>query len=194
MEEYYILGLDISTKTIGVSLFNNRGELLKLTHISPKVKPLPINKTEELIKKADIVSYFLSDYVSLNIKHILIEEPLLRSNNVNTVATLLRFNGMVTKICYDKMGVTPEYISTYQARKNAFPELYAPNESGKLVLFGGFPKDTDKKKVIWEKVSEREPQIEWIYDKRGELRKENFDMSDSYVVALSFMKMNGIGQ
>lgn len=186
--DFFILGLDVSTKTIGVSLFNNAGELLELTHISPVAKPTPSSKTEELIKKADLFSDFILKYSKMNIKHIVIEEPLLRSNNVNTVGTLLRFNGMVTKICYDVLGVTPVYISTYEARKNAFPELMQPGSTNKIVLFGAYPKDIDKKRVIWEKVSEREPQIKWLLDKKGKLKKENFDMSDSYTVGLSFMR------
>jgi hypothetical protein len=191
-EDYYLLGLDVSTKTIGISLFNQKGELLELTHISPMVKPTPSSKTEELIKKADLFSDFILKYSKMNIKHVLIEEPLLRSNNVNTVGTLLRFNGMVTKICYDKLGVTPEYISTYEARKNAFPELMQPGASKKIVLFGAYPKDTDKKRVIWELVSKREPKIAWLLGKNGELKKENFDMSDAYTVCLSYARMQNI--
>ena len=191
-EEYYLLGLDVSTKTIGVSLFNNKGELLELTHISPKAKPEPKTKTEELIKKADLFYNFIVKYKKLNIKHIAIEEPLLRSNNVNTVGTLLRFNGMVTKMCYDVLGVVPEYVSTYDARKDAFPELMQPNNLGKLVLFGGMPKDVDKKKVVWDKVNARQPEINWILDKKGALKKENFDMSDAYTVALAFAHLKQI--
>lgn len=146
-----ILGLDVSTKTIGISLFTVDGELLELTHISPKTKPLPASKTEELMKKADIFGEFIKKYEGMNVKYVVIEEPLLRSNNVNTVGTLLRFNGMVTKICYDKLNVVPEYVSTYEARKNAFPELMQPNDKGKKVLFGGYAKDVDKKEVIWKR-------------------------------------------
>lgn len=186
-----VLGLDVSTKTIGISLFEIDGVLLELTHISPKVKPLPTTKTEELMKKADIFSVFIDKYVGMNIKHIVIEEPLLRSNNVNTVGTLLRFNGMVTKICYDKLGVVPEYVSTYEARKNAFPELMQLNAKGtNTVLFGGFDKDIDKKQVIWDKVNGRESNITWLKDKNGELKKENYDMSDSYCCALAYLRMN----
>jgi hypothetical protein len=99
---------------------------------------------------------------------------------------------MVTKMCYDVLGVVPEYISTYDARKYAFPSLMQPNTTGKHVLFGGMPKDVDKKKVIWEKVNERQPEINWILDKKGQLKKENFDMSDAYTVALAFAHLNEI--
>jgi len=46
-----ILGLDVSTKTIGLSLFEGDGKLLEMTHITPKVKPQPKTKMEELFKK-----------------------------------------------------------------------------------------------------------------------------------------------
>jgi hypothetical protein len=50
-----ILRLDISTKTIGFALFDMTGsKLLELTHFSPKIKPQPEDKIEELIKKADV--------------------------------------------------------------------------------------------------------------------------------------------
>jgi len=193
-EEFYLLGLDVSTKTIGISLFNNKGELLELTHISPKAKPEPKTKTEELVKKADLFFDFIQKYKNLGIKYVVIEEPLLRSNNVNTVGTLLRFNGMVTKICYDVLGVVPEYVSTYEARKNAFPSLMQANSSGKLVLFGGLPKDVDKKKIVWDLVSKREPEINWLLDKKGQLKKENFDMSDAYTVMLAIAHQKEIFQ
>jgi RNase H-fold protein (predicted Holliday junction resolvase) len=190
--DFLILGLDVSTKCIGVCLMDNLGQLLELTHISPKAKPIPDSKTEELIKKADLYSEFIKKYTNMNIKHVVIEEPLLRSNNVNTVGTLLRFNGMVTKITYDVIGVVPEYVSTYDARKNAFPELVQPGSTKKPVLFGAYPKETDKKMVIWEKVSKLEPNINWLLDTKGVLKKENFDMSDSYTVARAFMRMNDL--
>ena len=101
---------------------------------------------------------------------------------------------MVTKICYDVLGVVPEYVSTYEARKNAFPGLMQPNSSGKLVLFGGLPKDVDKKKIVWDLVSKREPEINWLLDKKGQLKKENFDMSDAYTVMLAFAHQKEIFQ
>ena len=45
-----VLGLDISTKTIGWALFDIQSkELLELTHFSPKVKPKPENKLVEMM-------------------------------------------------------------------------------------------------------------------------------------------------
>lgn len=187
MKEKFILGLDVSTKCCGIALFNENGDLLELSHISPKVKPQPINKTEELIKKAELFKDYIKKYEKLELKHIIIEEPLLRSNNVNTVGVLLRFNGMITKICYDMFGVTPEYINTYEARKNAFPILMQPGSRKTPVLFGAYPNDVNKKHVIWELVSKREPQIKWLINKKGNLQTENFDMADAYVTILGYL-------
>jgi hypothetical protein len=183
-----ILGLDVSTKTIGWALFDLQSkELLELTHISPQPKPKSEDKIEELLKKSDLFKIKLDQYKNLGIVKVVIEEPLLNSNNVYTIGTLLRYNTLITKQVYDVFGIVPEYISTYNSRKNAFPELVKENDKGKFVLFGGYPKDIDKKQVIWELVAKREPQITWLYTRNNTLKKENFDMTDAYAVVLSYL-------
>ena len=188
-----VLGLDVSTKTIGIALFNLEGKLLELTHITPRPKPKPETKVGELIKKANIFSEFIEKYKKLKINTIIIEEPLLRSNNVHTVGTLLRYNGIISKICYDQLGVLPEYISTYNSRKFAFPELMKSRKEGlKPVLFGGYDTKIDKKMVVWEKVANLEPQIVWLYTRNQTLKKESFDMTDAYACVLGHMREKGI--
>jgi hypothetical protein len=185
-----VLGLDVSTKTIGWSLFDIQSrELLELTHISPVPKPKVEDKIEELILKSNIFRQKLENYEGMGIKYVVIEEPLLNSNNVYTVGTLMRFNTLVCKEVYDVLGVVPVFISTYNSRKFAFPELVQENDKGKFVLFGGLPKTIDKKNVIWDLVAKREPQITWMYTKNNTLKKENFDMTDAYSCALGYMKM-----
>ena len=104
----------------------------------------------------------------------------------------MRFNTLICKEVYDVLGVVPEFISTYNSRKFAFPELVKQNDKGKFVLFGGLPKDTDKKVVIWDLVAKIESQITWQYTKNNTLKKENYDMTDAYTCALGLMKMKGI--
>jgi len=185
-----ILGLDVSTKTIGVALFDlSSRDLLELTHISPRPKPTSDNKMEELINKSTLFRKKLEEYKGIGVIRVVIEEPLLNSNNVYTIATLLRYNTLISKEVYDVLGVVPEYVSTYNSRKLAFPELVQKNEKGKHVLFGGYPKDVDKKMIIWELVSKREPQIQWLYTRNNTLKKENFDMTDAYTVVLSYLNL-----
>ena len=188
-----ILGLDISTKTIGWALFDiGSSKLLELTHFSPKIKPQPEDTIEELLLKADAFKKQLENYRDVGITKVVIEEPLLQSNNIYTVGTLLRYNTLILKSCYDVLGVLPTFISTYNARKFAFPDLVSMNDKGRKVLFGGLPKDIDKKELIWKRVSDKEAQITWHYTKNNTLKKECFDMADSYTCVLGYMKQEKI--
>jgi hypothetical protein len=188
-----VLGLDISTKTIGWSLFDiQTEELLELTHISPRPKLKTEDKLLELILKSEIFGEKIRQYTNLGIAKVIIEEPLLNSNNVYTIQTLLRFNSFVFKEIYNVLGIVPEFISTYNSRKYAWPELVQENDKGKHVLFGGLPKDIDKKMLIWEKVAKREPQITWHHTKNNTLKKENFDQPDADTCVLGYMRLNEI--
>lgn len=209
------MGLDISTACIGVCILiddgSDYGKIVELTHINPKV-PSKIKGIEQLFLKKKIFEEFILKYKDFGIDEVIIEEPLLRSNNVNTVSTLLRFNGMVSDCVYNVLGIVPVYISSYNAREYSFPELMSIRKYGKdekqypskkilkeiedckLVLFGGYPWTIDKKTVIQGKVSDLFPSIEWLYDKKGELKKENFDACDAYVAVLGYLNMQKHGE
>ena len=188
-----VLGLDVSTKTIGWALFDiSTKNLLELTHISPTPKPKVDDKIEELILKSHIFKKKLESYVGMGITTVVIEEPLLNSNNIWTVGVLMRYNTLICNQVYEVLGVVPKFISTYNSRKFAFPYLVKENDKGKFVLFGGLPKDTDKKVIIWEQVAKREPQIMWQYTRNNTLKKENYDQTDAYCAALGYMKLENI--
>lgn len=185
-----ILGLDISTKVIGFALFDiNSSKLLELTHFSPKIKPQPKEKIEELLLKSEAFKKHLEEYRDIGITKVVIEEPLLNSNNIYTVGTLLRYNTMILKSCYEILGIVPTFISTYNARKYAFPGLVGKNEKGRNVLFGGLPKDINKKHIIWENVNDVCPEVTWLYGKNGQLKKENYDMADAVTCIIGHINM-----
>jgi hypothetical protein len=122
-----ILGLDVSTVCIGVSIVADFGEgnpeILKITHVSPKVSS-KIKGLEALLKRKEIFeNEFLTTLKDYNITDVVIEEPLLSSNNSYTVGTLLRFNGMICDSVYRVLGIVPHFISSYDARTYSFPEL-----------------------------------------------------------------------
>jgi hypothetical protein len=209
----FILGLDVSTKTIGIALYEdmgNKGDLKLLNHVTPKIKPVPESKNEELFNKCDIFEHeFLNHYKDFGIVKVIIEEPLLRSNNVNTVGTLLRFNGMISRAVYKELGVVPDFISSFDARKYAFPELmdirthnkkgerYPEKdiqkkiEKGQKTMFGAYDWKVDKKTVIWEKIADLYPRVDWVYNRNQVLSKENYDMSDASCAVLGFMNKIG---
>ena len=203
-----ILGIDISTTCLGVSLARYDGkdiEILKISHVKPKV-PRKIKGTEALFLKAkQFKEEFIEQYKDVGLTDIVIEEPLPNSQNNNTVTTLLRFNGMISQSIYEATGIVPKYITSYDARKYGFPELMAIrkfNKNGEaysidksrkalkkneLVLWGGYSWDCQKKLILWNKISEMFPNIQWQYNKQGELKTENFDASDSFVCVLGYI-------
>ena len=203
-----VLGLDVSTSCIGISVAgvteDNNIVPVKVTHLRLKTSS-KIKGTEALFVKSKMFSDELENFKEYNITDVVIEEPLVSSNNQQTVATLLRFNGMIAQSVYDKMGITPEFISSYDARKYAMPSLMAARKFNKkgeayplkkvatavknneLVLFGDYPFDCAKKYILWNYVSELFPSINWVYDKKGELKTENFDASDSLICIMGYV-------
>ena len=187
-----VLGLDISTKTIGWALFDiQKKELLELTHFSPKIKG-DYSKIEEMMLKTEQFKTKISDYQKIGITKVIIEEPLLNSNNIRTVSTLMRYNSFITRVIYETLGIVPDFISTYNSRKYAFPELFTENTKGKKVLFGKYDVGCDKKNIIWQHVSDREPHLTWTYTRNNTLKKENYDMADAYTCVRGHMKQKEI--
>ena len=214
-----ILGLDISTACIGCSIVKDYGvgtkpEIIALTHKSPKV-PTKIKGIEALFRRKKIFKEefleHINEYTKEKITDVIIEEPLLSSNNAYTVASLLRYNGMIADAVYETLGIVPDFISSYDARTFSFPELVTIrkyNKKGeeysrshimdaikhdKLVLFGAYPFDIDKKMVMMNMVNEMYPGIEWINNKKGEIKKENYDACDSLICVLAYININHYG-
>ena len=217
MNSNLIMGLDVSTATIGISIIeeNTNSDIHKLhllTHVSPKIDKNIKGFESLLLKKNIFENQFLKQWVNMGISTVVIEEPLLKSNNVNTVGVLYRFNALVSESVYRLLGVVPTYISSYDSRKYAFPELMAVRKfdkkgnmysdkkiekeikDNKLVLFGDYPWDIDKKQVVWDKICEKYPDINWLYKQNGDLKKENFDMADSLTVCQAFVNMKRLGK
>ena len=210
------LGLDVSTSCIGVCLLydddSEYGKIIELTHIKPKVSSKIKDVNEQLFIKKKIFEDFIEKYKDIGITKVIIEEPLIQSNNAVTVSTLLRFNGMVSSSIYDTLNIVPIYISSYDARKYSFPDLMSPRryhrddekypkdkimkelKHNKFVLFGEYPWCTDKKTILQQKVSKIFPEIPWIYDKLGELKKENYDAVDAYVACLGEIHKEKYGE
>ena len=164
------------------------------------------------MKKNIFKNEFLSKWKDFGINRVVIESPLLSSNNVNTVATLLQFNGMISECIYDTLNIIPDYITSYDARSYAFPELFSIrkfNKKGDIldkktilnnikknhaVLFGSYVFDCAKKEIIWNKISEIFPDINWLYNKKNELKKENFDASDALTAIIGFLNLKKYGK
>ena len=204
-----ILGLDVSTTTIGISLAlvdkDNNVIPVDVTHLRLKIDK-NLDGAEALFVKNKLFLEKMKEYEKKYvINEIIIEDALISSNNSYTASTLLKFNGIVSWSVYQIFGKVPQYISSYDARKYGMPELMAVRKFKKngepveekaivralkkndLVLFGSYPYDVGKKEVVWNFISEKFPEINWVTNKKGELTKENFDASDSLMCILGYV-------
>lgn len=214
----YILGLDVSTACIGVCIIKDTGsdkpEIIYLGHKTPKI-PSKIKGIEALFLRKQIFEDEFIKEIAINypITDVIIEEPLLSSNNINTVATLLRFNGMISESIYRIIGIVPNFISSYDARMYSFPELISVRKYNKkgeeypikhidkafrdnnIVLFGAYPFDVDKKSIMMNMVNELylNDNIDWVKDKNNNLKKENYDACDALICALAYTNINHYG-
>lgn len=187
-----------------------------ISHVSPKIskeikgiEALILRKEifeENFLKKMDEVLNGIECPLK-EITDVVIESPMVYASggsNAETVAQLLQFNGILSDAVYRVLHIVPSYISSYDARMHSFPSLLSIRKYNKkgivyplshikkdirdnhLILFGSYPFDCDKKLIMMNCVSEIYPDIPWIYNKKGELKKENYDSCDALVCALAF--------
>ena len=89
-------------------------------------------------------------------------------SSAKTLATLTKFNGIVSWITWDKFKITPEYIGASSARK----------EIGLTVSKGKRGKE-----VVMEYMLDKESWFEVEYGRTGKVKPHFYDMADSFVIA-----------
>lgn len=170
-----ILALDISTTCIGYTLFSIDGDLKEMSYVKFNSKKNYWERRDAFIEK--IAHIEIND-----VQYIAIEEPLMkfegRKSNAQTIAKLNFFNGMVSDAVYSRFGIEPIHLNVNTVRATAFPGLIKRGS------------EKSSKMLVWERVSELEPQIDWIYGKRSrKLIDQNFDMADAYAVGVCMLVM-----
>ena len=207
-----ILGLDVSKACVGVAVIESDGDNLpivkEVTHIVPKI-PSRFTGIEALILRKEIFEKdFLSKLVKNGITHCVIEAPAapaqIKDANDEFV-NLNHFVALIGEAVYKTLGIAPLFITSKEARKTVFPNLMAIRKFNKqgvmyglehyrecisknrLTLFGEFPFDCDKKQIILDLVSELYPEIAWVCNAKGEVKKENYDACDALVCAMSYL-------
>jgi len=195
----FYLAFDISTTNVGMSIFSDVGKLMTLRHLKLKTdKKIPEDQryiVKSLLFKEYIEKHkkYIEDDLNGEVIGIFVEEPLIMSNNSFTSALLQKFNGISCYLLYDVFKIAPELITVHDSRKLFCPEFVnIKYKSGKKIETLSFPKNIDKKVYIWEKVNKIEKNIEWLYNKKGVLGNESYDLSDSYCVGYSMLKKKGI--
>lgn len=195
----YYISFDISTTNVGMSIFSDTGKLIALKHLKLNTdKNIPeyqryIVKSLLFKEYIENINNYIDNDLLGEVIGVFVEEPLIMSNNSFTSALLQKFNGICCYLLYYTFDIIPELITVHDSRRIFCPEFVSVKyKKGEKIETLSFPKDIDKKQYIWEKVNKVEKNIEWLYDKKGKLAKESYDLSDSYCVGYSMLKMKGI--
>jgi len=165
--ERVVLGLDISSSITGFALVDiDSGELLFYDHIDLRKKKCVFEKAEAVRKYLQVLK------TSANIRYIYIEQPFTFFNSggstAKTMATLQKFNGIVSWICYDLWEIKPNYIGALQARK----------------AYGiTVPKGQKAKPVVLEHVLQAEKTFSIQMTRNGNPKPESYDRADAIVIA-----------
>jgi Holliday junction resolvasome RuvABC endonuclease subunit len=160
-----ILGLDISTSITGFAVIDD-GELVEYGAVD-------LRKQKSLFDKSALLRSETGRLQSTyQFKHVFIEKPFTFFNSggssSKTMALLQRFNGMVSWIAYDQIGVKPKYISPARARKLCGIKV---------------PKGQKAKLVVLEHLLENEPTFKVDYTRYGNPKAGSYDKADSIVMA-----------
>ena len=164
-----ILALDISTSITGATIIKKNGEvvLCESWRFDNKKKfPNLFDKAQETKKRIDNI------FTSFLIDEVWIESSLHTfssgKSSAQTLSILSKFNGIISWMVYEKLKKPPFYIPATSARKNA----------GLTIKKG----EKAKEKVM-EHMLNNEKWFEVEYTKFGIIKKEYYDMADSFIVA-----------
>lgn len=179
-----ILGLDISSTAIGVTLMDSNSLIIDIFAIE-------LNKKNDLIDKSlqfrnEMLK--IKDKIGTNKVLIVVEEPLFGSPNPSTNNVLHQFNGICCFILYSIFDIKPIMVSVSDLRKEFCPEFITKkhHKDGTITETLTFPphlKDK-KKEYIHSKVIKQCSNSNLVqYNRNGKLKDTCMDISDSYIVA-----------
>ena len=164
-----ILGLDISTTTIGIVVLD--GEEWVASY------PIRLEKYKTLYDKVSIVQQTLISIKQTHpIKDIYIESALKKfrggMSSASVISLLQRWNGMVSLLLYQVFGIIPIEVPVISARK---------------MLGIKVPKGQKPKPIVMEKIKYLSPEFDksLSYTKLGNITQYEYDNADAFVIALA---------
>ena len=175
-----ILGVDVSTSITGFAIvadellvYYGSIDLRKYKNVFDKTIAIK-EKILDLYEmyqcnNDDSMRMGNSDYP---IEHIYVEQPFTFFNSggssAKTMATLQKFNGIVSWLLFEIFEIRPEYVGATAARKHAGIKV---------------PRGQKAKKVVLEHLLETEPAFKIEYTSHGNPKPESYDRADAIVVA-----------
>jgi len=170
-----ILGLDISTSIIGMTILDKDGKVIRVDSLDLRNKnhyPDVFAKYQKVFETIRSLRHESWHDESCKFCHIFIEQSLqmFRSgfSSAKTLSTLSSFNGVVTYLCYRELGIKPEHISASSARKACGITI---------------KKGTKAKEQVVKFLLDNEPCFVVEYTKSGNLKPKYYDIADSIVIA-----------
>lgn len=166
-----ILGLDVSSSTIGYSILElddlNNIKFITCDYIKPKKKGDIFERLISTKKSiADIIAKYKPDYIG--IENII--EFMKGASGAKTIILLALFNRTVGLAAYDYLGRSPELFNVMQIRHG-------------LKLSKLLPKKEEMPELVAKHLGIKFP---YTYKKNGDITTESYDMADGVAVALYY--------
>ena len=177
-----ILGVDVSTSITGFAVVAD-GQLVYYDSIDLRKHKNVFDKTiaikEKILDLYEMYQLNNDDNSSAGwgdsnypIQHIYVEQPFTFFNSggssAKTMATLQKFNGIVSWLLFEVFELRPEYIGATSARKQVGIKV---------------PRGQKAKQVVLEHLLNTEPAFKIEYTKHGNPKPESYDRADAIVVA-----------
>ena len=166
-----ILGLDISTSITGVTLIDEEENLLLCEAWDTRNK----NKFPTIFHKARFIREKLFG-LGYPISRVYVEQSLqtFRSgfSSAQTLSTLVRFNGIISWICFQELNRMPEYIAATTARRLCGIKV---------------PRGEKAKEKVLQFFLDNGNEIE--YTKHENPKPGSYDRADSWIIAKAGLQL-----
>ena len=174
-----ILGVDVSTSITGLAIvadgsivYYDSVDLRKYKNVFEKGCVLK----EKIVDLYEAYQFSNEEFFLGNskypIEHIYIEQPFTFFNSggssAKTMATLQKFNGIVSWFLYEIFEMQPNYVLAQSARKTVGIKV---------------PRGEKAKAVVLKYLLDTEPAFNVEYTKQGNPKPESYDRADAIIVA-----------
>ena len=174
-----ILGVDVSTSITGLAIvadgsivYYDSVDLRKYKNVFEKGSVLK----EKIVDLYEAYQFSNEEFLLGNskypIEHIYIEQPFTFFNSggssAKTMATLQKFNGIVSWFLYEIFEMQPNYVLAQSARKTVGIKV---------------PRGEKAKAVVLKYLLDTEPAFNVEYTKQGNPKPESYDRADAIIVA-----------
>jgi hypothetical protein len=175
-----LIGLDISTSITGYTILDLNGNLVEMGHFElKKIKG-------DFWDKVDAMKNHIRDLGKRHeLSHVFIEEPLSKfsrgKSSSATISLLMRFNGIISYIIHEYLGLTPAYFSPSGARKLCGLTMRSKAACRKAKI----PWKPQKEQAF-DQMNEQAPfngVYDWPLKRTGRLKDYCYDEMDSFIIA-----------